>query len=681
MTMAIGVDVGGTFTDIISIDESGSVKTGKVPTSVGDQSEAFMAGLTSLGHENLAPIDLISHGTTVGTNAVLERKGAVCGLITTTGFRDTIEIGPRTRPNNYGLTGVYEPLIARHLRLEVDERLDANGNVLIPLDEDGVRAAASQLLEAGVESVLVMFLHCYANPEHERRAVELVREQWPNEYVTASHEILAEYREFERLSTSTVNAYVQPAIDKYFSHLVNRLEDVGYANELLIMRSNGGVTTERIASRTPVQTVLSGPAAGVTAAARICAETGHMSCVTADVGGTSFDVAVILDGEPVTTARHELAYNIPVQLPMIDIHTIGAGGGSIARLGHNGLLQVGPESAGATPGPVSYGRGGTEPTLTDANVVLGRLPEEMIGVSSQVDLETIEAAMVDGVGHSLGMDAVETSRAIVRVANDLMAGAVRSVLLERGHDPRDFAYFAFGGGGALNAVEIAKELSIPTVIVPYRLGITSAIGTLVAETRYDYVQTVNSLTSEVETSAISEIVDALKAEGIALLSDQGVPDDQIRIRPIIDMQYDGQTHVVEVPFADGDTWADLEQRFRDLHEAAFAFAAPGDIAKKLVNVRVAVIGEGQPVDLELIPRGTRTAESVDEATTGTRQVSFGDRWLESRVIKRDLLPIGAEFEGPVVIEQDDGTTVVDDDCTVAVDRLGSLIIEISGGAA
>jgi N-methylhydantoinase A len=680
MAVKIGVDVGGTFTDLISIDSDRGVRMSKVPTSVEDQSQAFMDGLAALGYDRLDEVDTIAHGTTVGTNAVLERKGAVCGLITTTGFRDTIEIGPRTRPRNYGLTGEYEPLIPRRLRFEVSERIGADGKVITPLDAKGVEAAAEQLLELGVESALILFLHCYANPAHEIEAARIVRSIWPNEYVTASHEILAEHREFERLSTAAVSAYVQPPIDRYFRHLVDRLSGSGYRRDLLIMRSNGGVTTERIASRAPVETVLSGPAAGVTAAAGICARTGHPNCVTADVGGTSFDVAAIVDGEPVTTTRHELAYNVPVQLPMIDIHTIGAGGGSIAHISTSGLLQVGPRSAGATPGPIAYGRGGTEPTLTDANLLLGRLnPEAMIGVEGGADVERVERAMLDQIGAPLGLDAVEAARAIVRVANDLMAAAVRSVLLERGHDPRDFAYFAFGGGGALNAVDIARELAIPTVIVPYRLGITSAIGTVIADTRFDLVRTLNRRAREVPIAEIETVIATLHEEGLAALGDQGSSFEDIRVRALLDMQYEGQTHVVEVPFAEGDDHDALERRFAELHEAAFAFAAPGDIPVHLVNVRCAVIGTHEPPDLERLPESDSIGGAPAEPV-GERAVSFAGEWHQAKIYRRERIPIGSRLEGPAVIEQDDGTTVIDPGCSFEVDRLGSLVIDVDGGA-
>lgn len=678
MAVKIGVDVGGTFTDLIAIDSERGVRMGKVPTSVEDQSQAFMEGLAALGYDRLDAVETIAHGTTVGTNAVLERKGAVCGLITTAGFRDTLEIGPRTRPRNYGLTGEYEPLIPRRLRFEVAERTGAAGQIITPLDANGVETAAERLRELGAESVLIMFLHCYANPAHEVEAARIVRAIWPNEYVTASHEILAAHREFERLSTAAVSAYVRPPIDRYFRHLVERLADSGYRRDLMIMRSNGGVTSERIASRAPVETVLSGPAAGVTAAAGICARTGHPNCVTADVGGTSFDVAAIVDGEPVTTTSHELAYNVPVQLPMIDIHTIGAGGGSIAHISSSGLLQVGPRSAGATPGPVAYGRGGTEPTLTDANLLLGRLnPAAIIGVEGGVDVERVERAVLDKIGAPLGLDAVEAARAIVRVANDLMAAAVRSVLLERGHDPRDFAYFAFGGGGALNAVDIARELAIPTVIVPYRLGITSAIGTIIADTRFDLVRTLNRQLREIPVAEIEAAIGALREEGMAALGDQGSRFAEVRVRALLDLQYEGQTHVVEVPFSEGDDHEALERRFAALHEAAFAFAAPGDIPTQLVNARCAVIGAHEPLDLERLPEADAGGDAAPEPV-GERAVSFGTEWHPTKIYRRERLPIGARLTGPAVIEQDDGTVVVDPGCAFSVDRLGGLEIEVDG---
>jgi N-methylhydantoinase A len=683
MSRVVGVDVGGTFTDLVSVETTGEVRIAKVPTTVDDQSRGFLAGLSALGDEDLSDVTVMCHGTTTGTNAVLERKGAVCGLITTTGFRDTLELGRRTRPQNYGLMGTYDPLIPRSHRVEVDERLDAEGNVLIDLDEDQVREAVRRLRDLGAESLVISFLHSYANPAHERRAREIAAETWPNEYITVSHEVLAEFREFERLSTSAVNAYIQPVIARYFSRLVGKLSENSYGNELLIMRSNGGVMRETVTSRLPVQTVLSGPAAGVAAAAVLCVAAGHVNCISADVGGTSFDVAMILDGVPITSSKRQLAYNVPVQLPMIDIHTIGAGGGSIAGLDGTGLLRVGPESAGAQPGPVAYGLGGTRPTLTDAYLVLGRLdPAKMMGVEGGADLEAVRNAIAEHVGRPLGIPVEEAASAIVRIANDRMAAAVRTVSLGRGYDPREFAYFAFGGGGALNAVEIARELSIPTVIVPYRLGITSAIGTLLAPARQDFVQTVNRRTTEVSVAELAEIAGGLADTGRSILDEQRLELVDVEVRQLLELQFEGQTHSVPIPFTGDESWETLGQRFTKAYAESYGVLPGEDIAHKVVNVRTTVDGIRPPVDLRTLARAEEAAETVDGARTGTRDVSFSGRWVPTQVLRRERLPLGARFSGPAVIEQDDGTTLVDEHTDVVVDEFGNLILslkEVRGG--
>ena len=678
MRRVLGVDVGGTFTDVISIDEaSGTVRVVKVPTTPDDQSVGFMAGLRTVGHDGLEDVDVVCHGTTTGTNAVLERKGAKCGLITTRGFRDTLEIGMRTRPHAYGLFGEYVPLIPRQARLEVDERMDADGEVVRELDAGQVREAARRLRGAGVESVLIAFLHSYANPAHEQRALELVLEEWPNEYVTASHRILSEFREFDRISTSAVNAYIQPRIDRYFTRLADRLKERGYRNDLLIMRSNGGVMRERLASKLSVQTVLSGPAAGVTAAARICADAGYPNALTADVGGTSFDVGLVVDGAPETSSNHQLAYNVPVRLPMIDIHTIGAGGGSIAHLDGTGLLRVGPESAGAVPGPVAFGRGGTLPTLTDAYLVTGRLnPEKILSVDGAVDVGVVRRAIDDGVGRELGLSADEAARAIIRVANDRMAGAVRSVSLGRGYDPRDFVYFAFGGGGALNAVEIARDLGIPTVLVPARPGIASALGTLVADARLDYVQTINRRVSETPVEELSELVARFAAEGEGTLAEQDLQLEEVQVRSVVELQYEGQTHTVPVAFAPGEQWDALLGRFSVAHEEAYGTVLD-DIPHKVVNIRVAVVGVRPPVDVSL----AGASGEGGEAKIGERDVLFDGEWVATAVYSRDGLRPGTEFDGPAIVEQDDCTTVVDPGCSVRVDDHGNLVITLEEVAA
>lgn len=675
MAKVLGVDVGGTFTDVISIDTAtGEIRVAKVPTTPDDQSVGFTNAISAVGQDDLTGVDLVCHGTTTGTNAVLERDGARCGLITTQGFRDTLEIGMRTRPQSYGLFGQYVPLIPRNLRLEVPERMNADGEVLVALDEDAVREAARRLRAAGVQSVLIAFLHSYANAAHEQRAQDIVLEEWPNEYVTASHRILSEFREFQRVSTGAVNAYIQPRIDRYLGRLAERLRERGYPNDLLIMRSNGGVMRERLAARLPVQTVLSGPAAGVTAAARICAVAGHRNVLTADVGGTSFDVALIVDGIPETSTDHELAYNIPVRLPMIDIHTIGAGGGSIAHLDGTGLLKVGPVSAGAQPGPVAFGRGGERPTLTDAYVVTGRLnPEGILSVSGGADMDKVRRAIDAEVGQPLGLRTEEAAQAIIRVANDRMAGAVRSVSLARGYDPREFVYFAFGGGGGLNAVEIARELGIPTVLVPPRPGIASALGTLVANGRHDFVQTINRRVTEVNLADLAAIVEGFAQDGARLLKEQKLSLVEVQIHPVLELQYEGQTHTITVPFSATATWESLLAIFSAEHEEAYGTILD-NIPHKVVNVRCAVVGVRAPIDWAESRPEART--DIADAIVGQRDVLFGGEWQSTPIYRREHLPTGAAFSGPAIVEQSDCTTVVDPSCRVELDAHQNLVITL-----
>ena len=675
MATVVGVDVGGTFTDVISIDTaSGEIRVAKVPTTPDDQSVGFTNAISAVGQDDLTGVDLVCHGTTTGTNAVLERDGARCGLITTEGFRDTLEIGMRTRPQSYGLFGHYDPLIPRNLRLEVAERMNADGEVLVALDEDAVREAARRLRAAGVESVLIAFLHSYANPAHEQRAHEIVLEEWPNEYVTVSHRVLSEFREFHRISTSAVNAYIQPRIDGYFGRLADRLRERGYRNDLLIMRSNGGVMRERLASRLPVQTVLSGPAAGVTAAARICAVAGHRNVLAADVGGTSFDVGLIVNGMPETSADHELTYNIPVRLPMIDIHTIGAGGGSIAHVDGTGLLKVGPESAGAQPGPVAFGRGGERATLTDAYVVTGRLnPDGILSVSGGVDMDKVRAAIDAGVGVPLGLPTDEAAQAIIRVANDRMAAAVRSVSLARGYDPREFVYFAFGGGGGLNAVEIARELGIPTVLVPPRPGIASALGTLVANGRHDFVQTINRRVTDVELADLSAMVESFAQEGRQLLEEQKLSLTEVQVHPVLELQYEGQTHTITVPLLSGASWDSLLEVFSAEHEEAYGTILD-DIPHKVVNVRCAVVGVRTPIDWA--ETMTEARAEVGGAISGRRDVLFGAAWHDTPIYRREHLPPAAAFSGPAIVEQADCTTVMDPACRGELDAHQNLVITL-----
>ena len=470
-TKLVGVDVGGTFTDLVVVDEaSGRVQVAKVPTTVANQATGVVAALAAAA-AGPAELKVIVHGTTTATNALLERKGARTGLITTRGFRDVLELGRRTRPTPYGLKGSFEPLIPRDLRLEVDERVDAEGLVVVPLAEDQVREAVDRLRAQGVEALVIHFIHSYLNDSHERRAREIAAALWPNAYITVGAELLPEYREFERGTTAAINGFVQPVIDRYLRKLAGDLARQGYRRELLVMQGNGGTMSVDVAARHAVSTLMSGPAAGVKAAAYTALAAGHQNIISCDMGGTSFDVGVIRGGRPALTADKEMGYGLPVRVPMIDIHTIGAGGGSIARVNSGGILQVGPESAGADPGSICYGRGGEEPTITDANLLLGRLnPAGLLGVDGAAQLDRIREIFDKKIGAHLGLDPDQVASAIVRVANDKMAGAIRMVSLQRGHDPRDFTLFAFGGAGPLHAVALARELALPRVLVPARPG-------------------------------------------------------------------------------------------------------------------------------------------------------------------------------------------------------------------
>ena len=490
-----GVDVGGTFTDIL-VHENGPegprVRAAKVLTTLPNQTEGVLAAIAEAG---VAPadLDLLIHGTTATTNAILERKIARVGLITTMGFRDTLELGRRTRPRPYGMVGTFEPLVPRDRRIEVDERMGAQGNVVRPLDEAAVAAAARALVAKGCESVVIHFLHAYANPAHELRAGEIVRALWPNDYVTLGHELLSEYREYERGTTASVNAAVQPILDRYVRRLQGELEKRGFARDLLVMNGNGGTVSSRLVARDAAKTVMSGPASGVIAAAATLAQSGLSNAITYDMGGTSTDVALIHGGVPEVSSELAIAYGLPIHVPMVDVRSVGAGGGSIASLNAAGVLKVGPESAGSAPGPICYRRGGSEPTITDANLVLGRLdPAGLTAVDGKVDVEEVRAAIRDRLARPLGFSIEDAAAAVLRLGNTHMAGAIRLVSLSRGYDPRDFVLFAFGGAGPLHAVAIARELGIPEVLVPALPGLINALGCLVADLRQDLVNTVNA---------------------------------------------------------------------------------------------------------------------------------------------------------------------------------------------
>ena len=675
----VGVDVGGTFTDLILLDPDNSdVRLSKVPSTLDNQAFGALSALEEAAAD-LASIDLIVHGTTTTTNAVLERKLSRTGLITTQGFRDVLELGRRTRPDAYGMRGEFTPIIPRDLRLEVEERMDAEGRVVTPLREEDVEAAANRLLDQGCESVVIHFLHAYANPDHELRAGELVRKIWPNDHVTMGHSLLSESREFERGVTAAVNASVQPLLEVYIRQLVKELASNGYGGEVLVMNGNGGMVSSRLVSKEAAKTVMSGPASGVKAAAYTGSRAGFPNLLTYDMGGTSSDVALILDAEPAISNEIEIEYAMPIHVPMVDVRTVGAGGGSIARINAGGLLEVGPESAGAAPGPICYGRGGIQPTISDANLLLGRLnPGKFKSLETSVTIEQVSEIFEQELGQTLGMDAVSAAEAVVRIANTKMAGAIRMVSLSLGADPRDFVLFAFGGAGPLHATALARELAVPRVLIPARPGITNALGCVVADLRHDFVNTINKPLDAVDIKEVHAVFARQIEEGERLINGEKIEIREVSRLFSVDMQFVGQTHVLRV---DLDTAAptveDLLSAFEEAYFRRFRVELQ-EIRASLVNVNTSVIGKRSDLDLSTLidPEGRKSA--LKEAQTERRDVYFDGKWKDTPIYWRDYLPADLHLEGPAIIEQMDCTTVLEPGDYADGDADGNIIITIGG---
>ncbi len=676
----IGVDVGGTFTDIFVLNEAdGTASVAKVPTTRPDQSAGFLDGI-SRQIDDLSGISVVVHGTTAGTNALLERKGARIGVICTAGLRDVLEMRRRDRPRTWGLRGDFEPVVDRRNRLEVPERTLADGTIRTPVDLDAVRAAAQTLQAQGCEAVAILFAHAYANPQNEAAAVAAVRAMWPNPHVSASHEILPEIREFERFSTTALNAYLQPEVSGYLGRLEGALKQGGFDGEFMIVQSNGGVMAVDTACRLPVRTALSGPAAGVIAAGYIASSAGFENVITGDMGGTSFDVSLIAEGKSMLSPQTSIDFGMVVRTPMIEITTIGAGGGSIAWVDKGGLLNIGPESAGSDPGPVAYGLGNDRPTVTDANVVLGRIdPDNPIGGKlERLDVKAAAAAIDTHVGKPLGLDTLAAAEAILRVANSRMAGAIRLVSVERGFDPKRFAFMPFGGGGALHAGAMLAEVGIARAVVPRYPGVTSALGCVIADMRQDFVQTINTLVATLDEDALAAFMQSHADQGMALLDAARTTFEAREVGFELDMAYIGQTHTVSVPLdvtvKTGTVIPPTRQQIEDAFDAAYKNTF-GRLLKngvrRAINLRSAVTGKRPKFDLEtLAPSGTGTA-----APRASRQVHFADRWHETALYDRLALPVGAVILGPAILEQPDTTVLIEPGLQGRVDRFGNTIIE------
>jgi N-methylhydantoinase A/oxoprolinase/acetone carboxylase beta subunit len=695
----IGVDVGGTFTDLVFSDtERGVTLIHKVATTPADPSAGVLTGIAELCQRNgIAPaaIEHVFHGTTIATNAVLEHRGALAGMVTTKGYRDIIHVARHQRPQHYSIMQETpwqnRPLVRRRHRKVVTERLvPPRGEVLVALDEGEVREAARALRAEGVEAIAVCFLFSYLDPRHEQRAREILLEEIPEAFVTTSAAVSPQFREFERFTTTAMNAFIGPKVRGYVDRLAERLRGWGLPAELHIMASSGGVATPAMVSARPVLTLLSGPAAGVLGGAWTGALSGRRRLITFDVGGTSADIGLVIDGQfAEATARDTWIAGYPVIVPMIDIHTIGAGGGSIAHLDAGGAFRVGPRSAGAEPGPAAYGRGGTEPTVTDANLVLGRLdPESFLGGEMTLDLAAAGRVIAD-LARRLELDALHAAEGVLTVLNSNMANAIRSRTVQRGIDPRHFSLVAFGGAGPLHGAEVAAMLGIPEVIVPLYPGITSAVGLLTTDLKYDAVRTEFQVAAgpggagTLDLARLDADLGAMERELMDQFAADGLAPGEVTFARGGDLRYVGQGYELRVPLPAGDLDAKgLEaafEAFHRQHEAEYGHAFRASPIE-IVNVRVTGIGRMPKIARPDVPRGPSLADARGRTGRCVFRVNGRLDTFETAFYRRERLPLGMDFAGPAVVLQKDSTTVVPPGWQAVADPEGNLVLTRQAGA-
>lgn len=672
----IGVDVGGTFTDFVMVNtDGGPVAFYKVPSTPDDPSRAIASGIVELLERNdVDPQDVgyVGHGTTVATNMVIENRGVPTGLLTTKGFRDVLAIGRQTRPSLYDWSVTKtKPLVERYRRLEVDERLDSEGNALATPDLAAIEKLVVALRDSGAEAIAVGFLHSYRNDAHEKVVRDLIARVAPDIYVSISSEVVAEFREFERFSTTVLNAYVGPRTQKYLHQLRQRIADAGIAIEPLTFHSNGGLLPVQTVEALPVLTCLSGPAAGVIGAVRIGAEIGQSEIITFDVGGTSTDVSLITEGKPKFTSSRLVAGH-PVKMPMVDIHVIGAGGGSIARIDDAGALKVGPVSAGAMPGPISYLRGGEDVTLTDANIVLGRLnPVALLEGRMNVDRALAYQAIEAQIAGPLGISVEEAAAGIIRIATANMSRAIRSVSTEHGHDLANFTLCAFGGAGALHAAEVAEECGLPRILVPQEPGTLCARGVLLSDLSRDYVRTALTVVNADNWPQILSLAAELEQEGARWLKEEAQGEENQELQFSLDARYRGQSHAIAVPLGalDKDAMQGFVANFHSAHEDQFGYRLESH-AVEIVNVRLKAVCHVEKGGSATHPSGS----TLEAALLERRSVYFANSYEETPVFKRALLPSGLPIDGPAIIEEMSGTTVVLPHQIAEVDSFGNIHI-------
>ncbi|PJF40515.1 MAG: hydantoinase/oxoprolinase family protein [Chloroflexi bacterium] len=670
MAYRISVDIGGTFTDIVAANiDAKATTTGKVLSTPENPALGVMTGLQQhIDTAKAKSLEFFVHGTTVGLNAFLERKGARVLLIMTAGLRDSYTIARGDRKTLYALQyRKPERLVPRRDVLEVRERLRWDGSIFEPLHEEDFEPIIQKIRDEHIQSVAICFIHAYVNPVHELRAREILQAALgDNVSITLSHEIAREWREYERASSAVMNAYIAPIVQRYLTSLEQELADFGVRVPVHVMQSSGGVIRAKTAREQPVHTLLSGPVGGTIGGAALSRVTGRPNLLCIDMGGTSFDMSLIIDGKPSVSNETEQE-GLPLLLPLVEIHTIGAGGGSLAWL-EAGALRVGPQSAGADPGPACYGRGGTQPTVTDANLFLGRIGKEArLGGWMALDEAAAESA-IHSVAEQLGLSDVELAEGILSIINAKMADAIRTITIQVGIDPRNLSLVAFGGAGSMHAVWLARELDIKEIIVPWSPGTFSAWGMLQTDIRRDLTANFFHPVAETDSSAIAEVFERLVSEGKALLVEEEVPEDDMYFTMSADMRYIGQEYFVTIPIREPFDIETIDREFHDAYKVRYGHSTPG-APLEFVNLRLAAFGR-----LKSEIMGFQPKENVGDAVTGKRDVIFDGKRLETVILNRDAMPIGEQYHGPHIVEEDSATTVVPPGYTTHVDEFGNMII-------
>jgi N-methylhydantoinase A len=683
MAYRVTVDTGGTFSDFVYLDEeTDEVTVAKLPSTPDDPSRAILAGVELLLQRGVAASDIFyfCHGTTVGTNALLESKGVRTGLLVTEGFRGIYEVAEQCRPHGSAIFDIFydrPPLLVPESRTgEVTERVSAQGDVLLPLDETALRATVRELREQDVKSVAVCLLFSFLKPEHEERARAIIAEEMPDVAVSLSSDIVPQIREYYRLSTTVMNAYLEPILARYIANLESRLAEIRVKTpQKYIMQSNGGMATFPASAKKAVATVLSGPAGGITASVQTSRTTGLTNLITFDMGGTSCDVALIRDGEPSVQSRGKIEGR-DIALPMIDINTVSAGGGTLARVDRFGILEVGPQSAGAVPGPACYGRGGAEPTITDCNVVLGYIGEDnFLGGKMKLDAAAAHRAVETRVAKPLSLGVENAAEGIVRIIDVKMQEAIKAISTMRGHDLSDFRLLAFGGAGPLHAARIAKALGMAGVVVPLHPGVYSAMGLLMSDVKHDYIRSRLSPLAKMTEAAVAKVFDELQAQALRDLKAENFHDDQIGIERALDMRYAGQGYEITIACDGKLDLAALRRRFDDSHKQMFGHTAPEEPVE-IVSYRLRGIGRVPPVKL---PHYRREGLSLNDALRETRKARFDGVTLDCPVYQRDRIDVDVRFEGPAIVDQLDATTVVPPGHSARVDEFKNILISARPG--